>query len=187
MSLRNAQMVSRTPNGTLIRNTYRQLKTARMPPIKRPINWPESAATWLSPSAFPRSSGGNASVRIAALLEKINAAPTAWISRNTIISMAPASPVSGVRKRRREPRVKIANPILYSLTLPYISERRPKLSRSVAVTIPYPIRIQSRYWNEVSGLMWMPLKMAGREIRIMLPLTAAMNMAIVVFESATHL
>jgi hypothetical protein len=33
----------------------------------------------------------------------------------------------------------------------------------------------------------MPLKMAGREMRIMLPLTVAMKVAMVVFESATHL
>ena len=57
----------------------------------------------------------------------------------------------------------------------------------MAVTIPYPIRIQSRYWNEVSGSRLMPLKIAGREIKMMLPFTAAMNMAIVVFDRATHL
>jgi hypothetical protein len=33
----------------------------------------------------------------------------------------------------------------------------------------------------------MPLKMAGREIKMMLPLTVAMNVAIVVFDRATHL
>ena len=35
--------------------------------------------------------------------------------------------------------------------------------------------------------MLMPLKIAGREMRRMLPFTAAMNMAMVVFESAIHL
>ena len=66
----------------------------------------------LRPRALPRSSGGNASVRMAALFEKMNAAPTAWMSRKTMSSIAPASPVSGVKKRRIEPAVKIANPML---------------------------------------------------------------------------
>ena len=68
-----------------------------------------------------------------------------------------------------------------------MSESRPKLSRRVAVTTPYPISIQRRYWNDVSGSMLMPLKMAGREIKIMLALTDAMNVAMVVFDRATHL
>ena len=68
-----------------------------------------------------------------------------------------------------------------------MSESRPKLSRRVAVTTPYPISIQRRYWKEVSGSMLMPLKMAGREMRMMLPLTVAMNVAMVVFDRATHL
>jgi hypothetical protein len=68
-----------------------------------------------------------------------------------------------------------------------MSDSRPKLRRRVAVTIPYPIRIQRRYWNDVSGSILMPLKMAGREMRIILPLTVAMKVAMVVFESATHL
>ncbi len=38
---------------------------------------------------------------------------------NTIISIAPASQYRAVRKKRREPRVRIANPMLYSLTLPF--------------------------------------------------------------------
>jgi hypothetical protein len=70
------------------------------------------AATWLRPSSLPRSSGGKASVGIAALFEKINATPTAWINLKTISSIAPASPVSGVKKRRTEPTVNIAKPIL---------------------------------------------------------------------------
>ncbi len=64
------------------------------------------------PRALPRSSGGKASVRIAALFEKMNAAPTACRSRKKISSIAPASPVFGVRKSRRDPAVKMANPIL---------------------------------------------------------------------------
>ena len=55
------------------------------------------------------------------------------------------------------------------------------------MTTPYPISIQSRYWKEVRGLMLIPLKIAGREIRMMLPLTVAINMAMVVLDRATHL
>jgi hypothetical protein len=68
-----------------------------------------------------------------------------------------------------------------------MSESLPKLSRRVAVTSPYPIIIQRRYWKEVRGLICMPLKMAGREMRMILPLTVAMNVAMVVFDRATHL
>ncbi len=39
-------------------------------------------ATWLIPSAFPRSSGAKASVRSAAEFAKRKAAPTAWSRRN---------------------------------------------------------------------------------------------------------
>ena len=170
------------PKGTLTRKTYRQLNTARMPPRMSPMNWPESAATWFSPSAFPRSSTGNASVRMAAELAKRSAAPTPWTSLKMISSSAAVSPVPGVINRRTEPRVKMPNPRFF--TLPYMSERRPKLNRRVAVTTPYPISTQRRYWNEERGSIWMPLKMAGREMRMMLPFTVAMNVPMVVFERA---
>src|SRR5208283_3760967 len=153
----------------------------------RPTNWPDKKEMVLSPRALPRSSGGNASVRMAALLEKVKDAPTPWTRRNAMISRAPALPLSGVRKSRMDPRVKMANPRLYSFTLPYISESRPQERSRVAVTRLYPISTQMRYWNEVSGSMLMPLKIAGSEMRVMLPFTETMNISMVVMERTTHL
>ena len=146
-------MVPITPKGTLIKNTYLQLNIASTPPKIRPKNCPDINATMLIPSAFPSSFGGNASVNMAALLAINNALPTACNILNPIISNAPASPVDGVRKHRTDPSVNIKNPNLKSFTRPYISESRPKLKSRVAVTNPYPINIQSKYWKEFKGLI----------------------------------
>jgi len=66
----------------------------------------------LRPSAFPRSSGGNASVRIAALLEKMNACTDCLDEPKDDESMAPCISRIRCQKRRIEPAVKMANPIL---------------------------------------------------------------------------
>jgi hypothetical protein len=46
-----------------------------------PASEPPTAAIWLMPSAMPRSFAGKASVRMAALFEKRNPAPTPWTRR----------------------------------------------------------------------------------------------------------
>ena len=101
-------MVPMTPTGTLTKKTSRQSKTAKTPPKTKPISEPARKASWLIPKALPRSFAGNASVMIAPLLEKRNAAPTPWTIRKAISSMAPASPVLGVRNNRIEPTVKMS-------------------------------------------------------------------------------
>ena len=129
-------MVPRSPNGTLIRNTYLQLNIARTPPKIKPRNCPDINATMLIPKAFPSSLGGNASVSMAALFAINRALPIAWSTLKPMISNAPASPVEGVRYNSTDPIVNIRKPNLNSFTRPYISESRPKLKRRVAVTNP---------------------------------------------------
>ncbi len=109
---------------------------ARMPPATRPSIEPPMKATWLIPIAFPRSFGGNASVRSAAELANRNDAPTAWISRNPTSAQAPVLPDQGSTNRRIDPVEKIANPRLYIRARPHMSESRPTVTRSVAVTTP---------------------------------------------------
>jgi hypothetical protein len=58
------------------------------------MNWPLIPAMLLIPSAKPRWSGGNASVRIAAEFASRHAAPTPCTTRNTIRYVAPERPVS---------------------------------------------------------------------------------------------
>ena len=64
-SRRYAQMVPKTPKGTLIQNTARHWMSARRPPTTRPMKEPKMAAIMLIPMAMPRSCTGKASVRIA--------------------------------------------------------------------------------------------------------------------------
>ena len=129
-------MVPISPNGTLTRNTYLQLNTASMPPSINPKNIPDIIATVFIPNAFPRSVDGKASVIIAALFAIKSALPTACTTLNIIISNAPASPVDGVKYNNIEAKVNIRKPNRNILTLPYISESRPKLNSNVAVTNP---------------------------------------------------
>ena len=84
-SMRYAQTVPKSPNGTLTRNTARQSIAARTPPMSSPANMPARTPIWLTPMAKPRCSGGNASVRIAAELAMRNAPPTAWMTRKKMI------------------------------------------------------------------------------------------------------
>ena len=105
-------MVPIIPTGTLTKKTKRQSKTARTPPKTRPISEPARKANWLIPKALPRSLAGKASVIIAPLLEKRKAAPTPWMILKAISSIAPASPVLGVRNSRIEPTVNMAKPKL---------------------------------------------------------------------------
>ena len=48
-----------------------------MPPRTSPVTAPATMEVWFIPRAFPRSFDGNASVSMAALLEKRNAEPVA--------------------------------------------------------------------------------------------------------------
>ena len=106
------------PNGTDTRNTSRHCTGASTPPSSRPRNEPLTAAMPLMPMALPRSSGGNASVRMAVELANRNAPPTPWKTRMTMIQIAPAGPVSQVTDSRIEKRVNTAKPRLYILTRP---------------------------------------------------------------------
>ena len=60
------------------------------------MNEPLMAATWLMPSAMPRSPSGKASVSIAAEFAMRSAAPTPWKTRITTSQRAPAVPFSQV-------------------------------------------------------------------------------------------
>ena len=80
--------------------------------MMRPTIDPPMNATWLMPIAFPRSSGGKASVSSAAEFANRKAAPTAWIKRNPTSVQAPVVPDHGSTKRSSEPVEKIANPRL---------------------------------------------------------------------------
>ena len=125
-----AQIVANTPKGTLIQKIDCQPRRAvRTPPATRPIKAPAVPATWLSPSARPRSETGNASVRIAALFANKSPAPMPWTSRNRT-RLVPF----GARLHRPDPIVKIANPKLYRRTRPYRSASRPIVRRRLAVT-----------------------------------------------------
>ena len=95
---------------------------------------PAIAATWLSPSASPRSRAGNASVRIALELAISIAPPTACRIRMPISHQAAAVPCSQVTDSRTENRAKIANPRLNIRTRPNMWPSRPKLTTSTAVT-----------------------------------------------------
>ena len=79
---------------------------------------PASAATWLIPSAMPRSLTGNTSVRIAIELAMSRAPPTPWTMRSPISWSAPAAPTPGVKPSATEARVKIRKPALYIRTRP---------------------------------------------------------------------
>src|SRR5271169_275811 len=68
-----------------------------------------------------------------------------------------------------------------------MSEIRPKVTSSDAVTRLYPKRIQRRYWNEERGSICSPLKIAGREMSTMVPSREAISIAMVVLESTIHL
>src|SRR6202020_501560 len=69
------------PPGPSAQNTPRQSQAARSPPAIRPMNMPARPATWLMPSAKPRWSRGNASVRIAAEVDISMDPPRAWSNR----------------------------------------------------------------------------------------------------------
>ena len=101
-----------TPTGTLIQNTARQSTAASRPPATRPTNCPARPATWLVPSAKPRRSAGNASVRIAAELAISMDPPTACSTRQPISHMAPRPPWNGSKESRMEARVNTAKPAL---------------------------------------------------------------------------
>jgi hypothetical protein len=110
--------VPNRPNGTETKKTSRQSMGASTPPRIRPRNEPPIAAMPLIPIALPRSSRGNASVRMAVELANRNAPPTPWNTRMMMIHNAPCVPVNQVTERRIEKIVKMAKPRLYILTRP---------------------------------------------------------------------
>ena len=108
------------------------------------MNEPAIAATMLIPSARPRWSAGNASVRIADEFANRQAAPIPWTIRITISHSAAEVPSSQVTDSRIEPIVKIAKPRLYIRTRPNMSPTRPRLTTSTAITTMNPSSIHSR-------------------------------------------
>jgi hypothetical protein len=68
------------------------------------MNWPAMAAIWLTPSAKPRCSAGNASVRIEP--------PTAWSTRQPISHSAPWPPSNGSNDSSTDANAKTAKPAL---------------------------------------------------------------------------
>ena len=101
-----------TPTGTFTQNTARQSISASTPPATRPMNWPAIAATWLMPSANPRRSTGNASVRIAAEFAVSIDPPRAWTTRQPISHCAPCAPVNGSNDSSTDATVNTAKPLL---------------------------------------------------------------------------
>ena len=98
------------------------------------MNEPAMPATWFSPSASPRWSCGNASVRIALELAISIAPPTPCRIRTMISHSAAAVPCIQVSESSTEKKANSAKPRLNILTRPYMSPRRPKLTTSTAVT-----------------------------------------------------
>jgi hypothetical protein len=94
------------PIGTFTKKIHRQpIVEVMSPPRTSPPSAPATIEIWFTPSAFPRSPGGKASVRMAAEFEKRKAAPIACTSRNPMSS----GPVCE-NPQRKEPTVKTANP-----------------------------------------------------------------------------
>ena len=102
----------KTPTGTFTQNTARQSRVTSTPPATRPMNWPAMAATWLMPSANPRRSGGNASVRIAAEFAVSMEPPNACSTRHPISQSAPCAPWNGSKDNRIDATVNTTNPPL---------------------------------------------------------------------------
>jgi hypothetical protein len=73
----------------LTQKIKRQSTAASKPPATKPMNIPARPATWLVPSAKPRCSAGNASVRIGAELACSIESPKAWGKRHRISHIAP--------------------------------------------------------------------------------------------------
>src|SRR5213080_5035166 len=88
-----------------------------MPLRVRPAIEPIRKATWLIPRERPSSSAGVASTIMAALFVNRIADPRPWTARNAITWAG-----STARLVRSEPTVNTANPLVYSLTRPTMSE-----------------------------------------------------------------
>ena len=88
-----------------------------------------------------------------------------------------------------DPIVKMRNPNLYSFTLPKISENRPIVTRTTAVTSAYPTIVQRRYgkFEESPGLICSPLKISGKEINTMVISIDAINDPKDVLDKTVHL
>jgi len=146
-------------------------------------------ATWFRPSASPRSLAGKASVRMALELASSIAPPTPWKIRMTTRYQPAREPCIQLTDSRMENRAKIAKPMLYIRTRPYMSPRRPKVTTSTAVTTRKPIIIHSSrsVLPGCSGLMPMPRKISGSAMSTMDELIVAISTPRVVFDSAIHL
>ncbi len=105
-------MEPKTPIGTLTQKTACQSIAARIPPTTRPRNCPASAVIWLTPSAIPRCSAGNASVRIAAELPISIAPPKACTTRQPISQSAPGPCRNGSTESASDAAAKTTKPRL---------------------------------------------------------------------------
>jgi hypothetical protein len=77
-------------------------------------------------------------------LAKMNAPPTPWPTRMTMIQRAAVGPDIQVTDNRMEKTVKTANPSVYIFTRPKMSPTRPKLTTRTEVTSRKPIRIHRK-------------------------------------------
>ncbi len=103
---RHAVQVPMIPTGRLTRKIHRQLNASMInPPAAGPMATPMDTMEPASPSALPRSEGGNASVRMAKPRAKIIADPIPWTMRNPI-----SQPTPGASPHRVEATVNTANP-----------------------------------------------------------------------------
>src|SRR5215216_1799140 len=111
-------MVPKMPNGTLTRNTARQLVSASSPPISSPMNEPASAATWLMPRAHAALTDGEGVGEDGHGVGHEQGPADPLDDAQADRSSAPAEPTSGVKASAIEARVKIRNPALYIRTRP---------------------------------------------------------------------
>ena len=127
-----------------------------IPPSVGPVLTPSATTTALSPSALPRSCAGKALVSIAGLMAMISAPPRPCNARAAI-----NSPSEGAKPQKADPTVKMIRPAAQIGLRPIISDIRPAVSNTPAVTTRYAIITHS-----ISPLRGTPkeLAIAGRLI-----------------------
>jgi hypothetical protein len=111
-SRKYAHKVPAMPTGTFTQNTARQSHAASSPPAVSPRNCPAIPATWFTPRAKPRRSGGKASVKIAAEFAESIEPPKACRKRQPISHSAAREPVKGSSDSRIEATVNTTKPRL---------------------------------------------------------------------------
>ena len=91
------------PTGTLTRNTSRQFTDGQQTAQDQPDQGTADEGYLVQSQGHASFSGRKGVGQDSHAVGKQEAAPTAWIRRKMINSMAPVLPVPGVRKSRMEP------------------------------------------------------------------------------------